>query len=211
MLSDDEIVTRGYLRQGVAAERAGKQEAAVFNYSEALKISPDSLLALKRLGIIAFNNGKNAEAAKYLERAMRLAPDDREILVALGFTQLRLNQPRWALANLARASAVAPNDGATSRLFATALGALQWREAAIAEYRHALEINPKDAEAAYNLALIALAHSSEIALNAQNDPQLRDALKRYAQYQRAEGLKWYRHAIENGAQPDPALEAALTK
>ena len=56
---------------------------------------------------------------------------------------------------------------------------------------------------------MALAHASEIALQAQNDPPLRDALRRHAQYRRAEALKWYRQAVANGAQPDPALEEAL--
>lgn len=207
--SEQEIIVRGYLRQAVAAEHAGRIEAAISNYREALKLKEDCLLALKRLGIIAANAGKDAEAADCLERAVRLDPDDSQVLLALGFAQLRLNQPRWALASLARAAAVAPADGQTSRLFATALGAMHWHEAAAAEYRHALSINPKDAEAAYNLALMMLSRASETALAAQNDPQMREALKRYAQYQRREGLKWYRQAVANGAQSDPALESAL--
>lgn len=207
--SEQEIIVRGYLRQAVAAEHAGRIEAAISNYREALKLKEDCLLALKRLGIIAANAGKDAEAADCLERAVRLDPDDSQALLALGFAQLRLNQPRWALASLARAAAVAPADGQTSRLFATALGAMHWHEAAAAEYRHALSINPKDAEAAYNLALMMLSRASETALAAQNDPQMREALKRYAQYQRREGLKWYRQAVAGGAQSDPALESAL--
>ena len=207
----DQVILKGFLRQGVDAERAGKLEAAQWNYQQALSLQPDNFLAMKRLGIIASGAGNDGEAARYLSAATRVNPDDAEVLIALGFAQLQLKQPEWALANLTRASALKPQDPKTARLLGVALGVLEWREAAMVQLKKALELDGKDGEAAFNLAMLALTRSSELDFQARREPAFRGALEHLASSMRKEGLDWYRKAVENGVQEDPKLEEALSR
>ena len=207
----DQVILKGFLRQGVDAERAGKLEAAQWNYQQALSLQPDNFLAMKRLGIIASGAGNDGEAARYLSAATRVNPDDTEVLIALGFAQLQLKQPEWALANLTRANALKPQDPKTARLLGVALGVLEWREAAMVQLKKALELDGKDGEAAFNLAMLALTRSSELDFRARREPAFRGALEHLASSMRKEGLDWYRKAVENGVQEDPKLEEALSR
>ena len=207
----DQVIVRGFLRQGVEAERAGKREAAQWNYSQALSMQPDNFLALKRMGLIASSEGKDGDAAKYLSAAMKCNADDAEVLLALGFAQLQLKQPQWALASLSRAAALLPQDARTARLFGVALSALDWREAAMVQLQRALKLDAADAEAAFNLAMIGLTRSSELDLQARREPAVREALEHLAASLRKESLEWYRKAVANGAQEDKMLEEALMK
>ena len=207
----DQVIVRGFLRQGVEAERSGKTEAAQWNYSQALAMQPDNFLALKRMGLIASSEGKDGEAAKYLSAAMKCNADDTEVLLALGFSQLQLKQPAWALASLSRAAALLPQDARTARLFGVALSALEWREAAMVQLQRALKLDDTDAEAAFNLAMIGLTRSSELDLQARREPAVREALEHLAASLRKESLEWYRKAVANGAQEDKILEEALMK
>lgn len=207
----DKIVIKGFLRQGVDAEKSGKTEVAQWNYRQALSMQPDNFLALKRLGLLASAGGDDAEAAKFLSAASKCNPDDIEVLLALGFAQLQLKQPSWALASLARATALKPQDSRSARLFGVALGAMEWREAAMVQLQKALELNSKDSEAAFNLAMITLTRASEIEFQARKTPEDRQALERLAATMRHQALEWYRQAVANGAQEDPKLEEALSK
>ena len=207
----DAIILRAYIRQGVDAERAGKNESAQWNYEQALAIQPENPTALKRLGVLAYGRNDFPEASKYLAAAFRLNPDDHDILLALGFTMLQLNQPQWALAYLSRAVALKPQDFQTAKLFGNALSTLQWRDAAIRQLTRALELQPTDGETAMTLAMLQMTLASETELASQRDPVHQEALKRLASAQRKKALEWYRQAVANGAQPDPQLEATLSR
>ena len=207
----DAIILRGYLRQGVDAERAGKRESAQWNYEQALAIQPENPTALKRLGVLAYERHDFSEAAKFLTSAFRLSPDDHDILLALGFTMLQLNQPQWALAYLARAVALKPQDFQTAKLFGNALSTLKWRDAAIRQLVRALELQPSDGETAMTLAMLQMTLASETEVAAQRDPIYQEALKRLAAAQRKKALEWYLQAVTNGAQADPQLEADLRR
>ena len=207
----DAIILRGYLRQGVDAERAGKREAAQWNYEQALAIQPENPTALKRLGVLAYQRNDFPEAAKFLTAAFRQNPDDQDILLALGFTMLQLREPQWALAYLARANALKPQDFQTAKLFGNALGTMKWRDAAIAQLTRTLELQPNDAESAMALAMLCLTQASETEVASQQNPTHREALQNLAAAQRKKALEWYRKAVDNGAQPDPQLEQTLRK
>ncbi|MBQ4480715.1 MAG: tetratricopeptide repeat protein [Victivallales bacterium] len=206
----DAIILRAYIRQGVDAERAGKNESAQWNYEQALAIQPENPTALKRLGVLAYGRNDFSEASKYLTAAFRLNPDDHDILLALGFTMLQLNQPQWALAYLSRAVALKPQDFQTTKLFGNALSTLQWRDAAIRQLTRALELQPTDGETAMTLAMLQMTLASETDLASQRDPVHQEALRRLAAAQRKKALEWYRRAVANGAQPDPRLEEDLS-
>jgi Flp pilus assembly protein TadD/chromosome segregation ATPase len=209
--ASDQVLIRGFLRQALEAEQQGKREGARWNYQQALRLQPDNFLALKRLGLMASADGNDAEAAGFLSAALRKDPDDGEALLALGFAQLQLKQPEWSLATLARAAALVPREARTARLFGEALASMGWREAAAIQLKKAFELEEKDGEAAFNLAMLQLTRASELQLEARKDLPNRQALERLADQLRKDGLQWYQRAVALGIQEDPQLEKALMR
>jgi hypothetical protein len=209
--ASDQVLIRGFLRQALEAEQQGKREGARWNYQQALRLQPDNFLALKRLGLMASADGNDAEAAGFLSAALRKDPDDGEALLALGFAQLQLKQPEWSLATLARAAALVPREARTARLFGEALASMGWREAAAIQLKKAFELEEKDGEAAFNLAMLQLTRASELQLEARKDLPNRQALERLADQLRKDGLQWYQRAVALGIQEDPQLEKALLR
>lgn len=209
--TSDQVLVRGFLRQALEAEQQGRREAARWNYQQALRLQPDHFLGLKRLGLMASADGNDAEAAGFLSAALRKDPDDGEALLALGFAQLQLRQPEWSLATLSRAAALAPREPRTARLFGEALASMGWREAAAIQLKKAFELEEKDGEAAFNLAMLQLTRASELQLEARKDLPNRQALEHLADQLRKDGLQWYKKAIALGIQEDPQLEKALSR
>jgi len=183
-----EVIINGFLRQGVDAEKNKRLEAALWNYEKVLELDPDNGIALKRLGLMAANRGDDAKTAQYLRKAFRFDTDDTELLLALGFSMINLDQPYWALADLGRAVALQPQNPVIARLFGVALVRMGWRQAAEKQFLQAYELNKKDPEVAFNLAVLCLTDTPA---------------------RKAEAAKWYGLAVANGAEKDPRLEQAL--
>ena len=100
---------RGFLRQGLDAERQQKLEAAQWNYQKVLELESDNHFALQRLGIIAANCGNDQDTLRYLQQAFRQNPDDLDTLLAMGFAQVH---PRAdsAVSSLSRAVSLHPDN-----------------------------------------------------------------------------------------------------
>ena len=71
--------------------------------------------------------------------------------------------------------------------------------------------DPKDKEAAFNLAMLELATASEIQQQSARELRHRDALGALARAHRQQALHWYRIAVANGTPRDLQLEAILVK
>ncbi|MBO7742227.1 MAG: hypothetical protein J6S21_06700, partial [Victivallales bacterium] len=80
---------------------------------------------------------------------------------------------------------------------------------AISQLKRAMELNPRDSEAAYNLSMLLLQHASSLKRTAARDIGQRKSLDALAKFYRTDALKWYQTAVKNGAQADPSLEKAL--
>lgn len=188
LYTEKEILLNGFLRQGLDAEKNQKTEAAQWNYQKVLELEPAHLLALKRLGLIAANHGNDEETVKYLQLAFRYDPDDHDVLLALGFALLKQRQVEWAFSYLGRAMALQPANPALASHFAAALADLGWTQAAEQQFARCLKLQPNDADAAFNLAVLCAT---------AQPPRLPEA------------KKWYEMALSNGAEKDPGLEAAF--
>lgn len=180
-----QMLVRGYLRQGVAAEQAGNVEAARWNYGRALENEPDNRLATQRLGLIAVELGDDREAIAFLKRAFRLDPDNLDILLPLGFALVRQGEPDLAVSMLSRAVALEPDNPHAHRCLGIASTSLGWFDVAETQFRRAHHLNPEDAETAFNLAVL---------LATRQNPRMDDA------------KTWYLRARELGAAPDPGLD-----
>jgi Flp pilus assembly protein TadD len=186
--TDQKLLAKGFLQQGAAAEAQGRTETAVWNYRKALEHETQNPLALKRLGLIAAKAGDSAEAEKQLRLAFYANPDDVDVLLALGHTLVRENKTDLALSMLARAADLRPADAGIHRAYGIACSSLGWPDAAEAQLRRALGLDPKDRETAFNLAVL---------LTSKRPPALDEA------------REFYRQAKTLGLPPDPGLDQLL--
>ena len=186
--TDRALLVKGFLQQGAAAEAQGRTETAVWNYRKALEHEAQNPLALKRLGLLAAKAGDTAEAEKQLRLAFYANPDDVDVLLALGYTLVREHRTDLALSMLARAADLRPADASIHRAYGIACSSLGWPDAAEAQLRRALALDPKDRETAFNLAVL---------LTSKKPPALDEA------------REFYRQAKTLGLPPDPGLDQLL--
>jgi hypothetical protein len=178
-------LVRGYLRQAVAAEKEGKVEAARWNYQRVLDRDGQNKLAAQRLGLLAAEQGNDDEATRYLKRAFTLDPDDLQTMLPLGFALLRRQEPDLAVSMLSRAVAIEPGNAVAHRCLGLACSSLGWYDAAEVQFRRAHELNAKDGENAFNLAVL---------LSTRQPPRLDEA------------REWYGRALALGVGRDPGLD-----
>lgn len=178
-----------YLKQlflsACRAEEKGQLEQACRVYRAVLERDPDHEMALQRLGLIAAEQGRDDNAEVYLKRAFRANPDNVTTLANLGFTYLRQQKIDHALGMLSRAAALSAEDAGIHRALGVTCSSLGWTDAAEVQFRRALELDQKDAEAAYNLALLL----------ATQTPRRMD-----------EARRWYHCARRLGTKADPELD-----
>ena len=67
--------SRAYINLGAALKQAGKLDAAVGSYEQALRLNPDSAEAHNNLGGALLREGRVPEAIEQFEEALRLKPD----------------------------------------------------------------------------------------------------------------------------------------
>lgn len=179
------MLVRGYLRQAVAAEKDGKVEAARWNYERVLEQDAENKLAAQRLGLLSAEHGNDEDAERYLKRAFKLDPDDLQTIMPLGFALLRRQEPDLAVSMLSRAVALEPDNAVAHRCLGLACSSLGWYDAAEVQFRRAHELNRKDGENAFNLAVL---------LSTRQPPRLQEA------------RTWYEQALASGVARDPGLD-----
>lgn len=179
------MLVRGYLRQAVAAEKDGKVEAARWNYERVLEQDGENKLAAQRLGLLSADHGNDEDAERYLKRAFKLDPDDLQTIMPLGFALLRRQEPDLAVSMLSRAVALEPGNAVAHRCLGLACSSLGWYDAAEVQFRRAQELNSKDGENAFNLAVL---------LSSRQPPRLQEA------------RQWYEQALALGVARDPGLD-----
>lgn len=233
---EHEAMVKGYVEQGLDAERQGRVEAARWNYQKALSLMSDNKVALQRLGQLAYGQGDDATAIRFLKQAFYHDPDDVKTLFSLGYAYARQSQADWAVATMGRAISLQPDDAGMARVYGATLMQLGWADAAEREFRRALKLNPKEKDAAFNLAalLAATATRGGQGLTGEHLKRLRDKVRgleksgdreavtsvatmlrwlehhvRQADARLAEARQWYERARQLGAEPDPALEKVL--
>jgi Flp pilus assembly protein TadD len=164
----------------------GRLDLAAARFEEALALAPDDALSLNNLAFVRLRQGRLAESIELYRRALARSASWAEIEHRLGLVLLMVGQPREAQERLARAAALEPEHntyavhaaglvaegrGASDSPAAAALrrdvGVLH-RDAGLARYqagdvggaevqfRRAVELNPRDAEALNNLGYMLL-------------------------------------------------------
>jgi tetratricopeptide (TPR) repeat protein len=178
---------RSLLERGLQEFRAGRLDAAIASFREAIAARPDFAQAHNNLGVALLAQGRVDEAAKSLEEALRCNPGSAETRTAL------------ARARGAVASALAKSGQA---------------ESAAQQYREAIRLDPANAEAHCNLGLLleeqGLQPEAEDLLNRAAQLAPRDAgIAANLRIVRSRAVPMWHFSMMNDVERNEAYEAAI--
>ena len=139
---------------GLLATREKRTAEAIPYFEQALKLSPDHLIALENLGN-AYRQQKNwDEARKFLERAVSVGPQDAEANYSLGMVYAQLNDNDRAYDHLQRALKARPDyPEALSNLGVLYLRTGR-RDEAVASFEQCIRVAPAFEQSYMNLARV---------------------------------------------------------
>jgi tetratricopeptide (TPR) repeat protein len=169
---------------------AGNLEAAKAGFEKVLVVSPGNAPALINLALIAQRQQRYAEAEKSLRQILKLDTENAAAWLLMGIGAYEQDRLDAALAHLAQAVLYAPKDARARRYLGVTLGRRGWYSAGEEELRRAVELDPRSADAHYNLAAVYM----------ERVPPAVELARRH-----------YTRALELGAAQDAALAAKIGK
>lgn len=170
--------------QAMKCFTAGDLETADAGFQKVLGIAPDNAPSLINLALIAQRQKRYPDADQFLRRALRLDTGNAAAWLLMGIGAYEQNDMDAALAHLAQAVLYAPRDARARQYLGVTLGRRGWYSAGEEELRRAVELDPKSADAHYNLAAIYM----------ERVPPAVELARRH-----------YTRAVELGAAPDEKL------
>lgn len=175
--------------------RQAKEDFERGNFADSEKIyvrmlskAPNNVYVLSNLGVVRFRAGKLKLAEEAFRKAIAVSPEDAFSHCTLGIVLYSMNKYDDAVNSLTKALAL-NNRNATAHNY-LGITAIQkgWAEAGLKELETAVQIDPKYADALFNLA---------VAYATQTPPNKEKA------------REFYKRATEQGAEPDTALETLI--
>jgi protein O-GlcNAc transferase len=145
-----------FLQQGDAFFSQQRWLDAVAAYAEAVRLEPQSANAWQLLAAAQQNAQQFAAAEKSFERCLALEPERLDASVRYGFLLDTIGQPRRAIELLQPALAKAPQLGIVWVVLGHSYRLLGEMKAAIEATRRAIQVNPGDQTARYQLADLLL-------------------------------------------------------
>ena len=131
-----------HLRRGQAYRDEKRDDEAIRDWHEAVKLAPKSTQPLELLGDITSAHGEDAQAATYYERAVTLDQSDPTKLYKLALARYRAGLPSSAIAPLQSATALNDNFAEAHYLLGLVLRDVQRNSEAIASLERAIRISP---------------------------------------------------------------------
>ena len=175
-------------KRGAFAVSEQRWQEARSAYLDLVEATPDNALAFANLGVAEFQLGNLVAASGNLKRSLELNSSIASNWQTLGLIQYEQKDLSLAISSLTRAIHEAPREAQARVYLAAVIRDYGWTEAALLELKRAIDINPKLADAHYNLAVTYL----------ETSPPLIELARRH-----------YYTATELGAAPSPELEKAL--
>ena len=176
------------MKDGVEAMKRRDWTAAAAAWQQTVKLEPANAGAWANLGRVQLQTPDAAAAVVSLEKAVALQPALAEAWMTLGMAYDRQDATMRALSCLTRAVHEAPADARMRNALAIVMKKAGWKDAAESELQRALDLDPRHAEAHFNLAVMYLEHR----------PPALEMARRH-----------YESARELGASPDKDMEARL--
>jgi Tfp pilus assembly protein PilF len=142
-----------YINLGTARKQAGKLEAAIGCFEQALSLNPDSAEAHNDLGDVLRQQGKMPEAIRHFDQALRIRPRYAEAYGNLGNALAQLGRDPEAINNFKQALQINLDFAEVHSNLGNALLRQGEIPEAIEHYQQALRVYPDFAEAHLNLAI----------------------------------------------------------
>ena len=150
--------------EGIAYTGLGRKTEALASYDNALKVSPDYLPALEGAAELEYNAG-SSRAAVLLEHILRLQPGNATAHAMLGVLEYKRRDCTSAVKHFQAAQEALSSQPAALAEFGTCLVNLDQSAEAIPVFEHLVALQPDDAHARYNLAVVQLsAHHPQDAI-----------------------------------------------
>jgi tetratricopeptide (TPR) repeat protein/peroxiredoxin len=139
---------------GLLATREGRTAEAIPYFQEALRLSPDNLIALDNLGNAYRQQKKWEEARKTLERALKVSPDDPEANYSLGMVFAQLDDSERAHEYLQKALKVRPGYPEALNNLGVLYLRTRRRNEAVASFEECIRVAPGFDQSYMNLARV---------------------------------------------------------
>ena len=175
-------------KRGAFAASEQRWQEARSAYLDLVEAAPDNALAFANLGVAEFQLGNLVAASGNLKRSLELNSSIASNWQTLGLIQYEQRNLSLAISSLTRAIHEAPREAQARVYLAAVIRDYGWREAALLELKRAIDIDPKLADAHYNLAVTYL----------ETSPPRIELARRH-----------YYTATDLGAAPSPELEKAF--
>lgn len=142
--------TYAYYCRGLIRDQLENTQAAIEDYSEAIRIESDFADAYNHRGLAHFSLGNLDKAIEDFSQAMSLAPDFADAYHNRGFIRSIQGDKQGAIEDYNQAIQLNPDDAEAYVNRGIAHSDLENYQEAIQDYNQALNINPNDAAAYYN-------------------------------------------------------------
>jgi Tfp pilus assembly protein PilF/peroxiredoxin len=139
---------------GLLATREGRTVEAIPYFQEALKLSPDHLVALDNLGNAYRQQKQWEEARKLFERALKVSPQDPEANYSLGMIFAQTNDNERAYEYLQRALKARPAYPEALNNLGILYLRTQRRDQAVASFEECIRVAPAFDQSYLNLARV---------------------------------------------------------
>jgi len=137
-------IVDAYNNRGYYYRHAGRPDAAIADFDEALRLNPRYALGWANKGNVFFDLERNDSALACYDRALALKPDLDETLNNRGAVRARLGDVRGAVADFTKAIAAAPSSRDAYGNRGLAYEVLNEHEKAIADDRRVIDLDPRN-------------------------------------------------------------------
>jgi tetratricopeptide (TPR) repeat protein/peroxiredoxin len=170
-----ETLPNAWNNLGLIATQEGHTEEAIRDFQEALRVSPDHLIALDNLGNAYRQLKQWDEAYKALQRALAVSPQDPEANYSVGMVYAQTNDNEHAYEYLQKALKLRPGYPEALNNLGVLYLRTGRRDEAVASFEECIRVEPAFDQAYLNLAKVhALEGQPEKARSV-----LRDLLKQH--------------------------------
>jgi tetratricopeptide (TPR) repeat protein len=139
---------------GLLATREGRTDQAIAYFQEALKLSPDHLVALDNLGNAYRQQKQWEDARKVFERALKISPQDPEANYSLGMIFAQTEDNQQAFEYLQRALKFRPAYPEALNNLGILYLRTQRRDQAVASFEECIRFAPTFDQSYLNLARV---------------------------------------------------------
>jgi tetratricopeptide (TPR) repeat protein len=139
---------------GLLATREGRTAEAIPYFQEALRLSPDHLVALNNLGNAYRQQKRWDEARKVLERAVTVGPQDPEANYSLGMVFAQIDDTEQAFEYLQRALRLRPAYPEALNNLGVLYLRTRRRDEAVASFEESIRVAPVFDQSYLNLARV---------------------------------------------------------